>query len=942
MNKLFNKISSKFSVTTIIYLGLGSMIISIVAIISVFLYASSTIEQSESTMNSILELEKQNKSILHNIQRVSDIEMSLLLAKNKEELDSLDEKMSENITAISKINLQTSEKNIEKYNKALNEITVALDIHLQMQVDMYELVYSLRHYEDENFNDLLKIEREILFIRNYIDDVSGKIKLQNKRNNRKLTHELKNAVYDENEMTPKIIKVLVGSQERVSTDINDLQKSILSLTAIAREISLAPNRDVINDLKTNKVLQSRNFLEKKISKLRESLKSNEYLSKTISKIVNPLIKINELEDSLIVLKEFTFLQREKLNQLIVDRNKINLTIVNNLEILSNIAKQINTDVIQSFHITSKNTIYMIIIIVLCVTFFLITFGLTLLSRVNKPLRHITQSIQNISQEHNNLHENISVEFDDEYKKLVDAFNKMTSSLSKNIEKLNIRDKEISMMNQELETRVKKRTHQLSVKTQEISNLLDNAGEGFLSFNKDFVILDEYSKECENLIGKDFKSQSIIDVLYKNYEEKKDFYQQTLLDALSFKETIIRNSFLKLLPKEIEFNKKILQIEYKILQNDNYMLILNDISDKKALELKIVQEQEILKMIVSIVSDSTLFFETRDDFIAFSKDMSMLSNSHTTSLKTLSEVYRAVHTFKGIFSQFFMHNIVTSLHEMETQISHFLKVQEASCRLSEIINKSILIENFDKDLEIIKNILGEKYFDETMMLKINEESIIKLENKISSYCNFDKVHSLNYEDILKDTHKLRDKPFLDLLSGYPKMCMDLAKKLNKQIYPFEVIGDKKITVSEEYKPFSKSLIHVFRNMIDHGIEDIDTRVCNNKDEKGTIVCSFTLVDNYLNIMVCDDGGGIDLEAIKNKAVQNNLFTEKEIRAMSNKDIFELIFHESFSTKEEVSETSGRGIGLYAVKSELDKIQGTLEISTVFGNGTTFIFKLPWYY
>lgn len=178
-----------------------------------------------------------------------------------------------------------------------------------------------------------------------------------------------------------------------------------------------------------------------------------------------------------------------------------------------------------------------------------------------------------------------------------------------------------------------------------------------------------------------------------------------------------------------------------------------------------------------------------------------------------------------------------------------------------------------------------------------------------------------------------------MTPYVSLCQNLATSLGKEIYEFEIMGDDEAVIGDTYKPFIKSLIHVFRNSVDHGLEDPETRVENGKDEVGTISCSFSQENNKFEIIVSDDGAGINKEMVLKKALEEGIVTEDKVDSLSDSEIYYFIFSENFSTKEEVTDISGRGVGMNAVKVEIEKLGGTIEISTQENVGTSFTFSVP---
>jgi len=141
------------------------------------------------------------------------------------------------------------------------------------------------------------------------------------------------------------------------------------------------------------------------------------------------------------------------------------------------------------------------------------------------------------------------------------------------------------------------------------------------------------------------------------------------------------------------------------------------------------------------------------------------------------------------------------------------------------------------------------------------------------------------------------------------------------------------------PFCKSLVHVFRNCIDHGIEDADSRLAAGKHESGRIHCRIERSGARLHLSISDDGRGIDPEQIRVKAVERGLITAETATRLSEAEVLRLIFTDRLSTREQVTEVSGRGIGLGACLRELEHVGGTVEVVSTPGAGSAFCFSLP---
>ncbi len=501
------------------------------------------------------------------------------------------------------------------------------------------------------------------------------------------------------------------------------------------------------------------------------------------------------------------------------------------------------------------------------------------------------------------------------------------------------EKQIEGFNKDLQEKVENRTNDLTKKTNKITDLLNNAAQGFLSFEKDFLIDDEYSLECEYLLGKDLKNKDITEFLFGNKIDKISFFKETIIDVLKEENELTSSLLLSLLVSEIIINKRAVLIDYKKLSDNKIMMILTNITDKKKLQTKLKKEQSILKMIVTIVSDSIQFYETKENFEEFCKDSILYINSKHTPKENTNTLSASLHTFKGLFAQLYMKNSVKKLHEFESKLSDFSEKKKNNNDLIKLIESLDLITCMNEDLEIITDTLGDKFLKEHSYIKIDENLINKLEDKILSISLLDTDQKHECEEILYDIKKIKNKSLHYHLSIYQKLCYQLCLSLNKSIYPFEISGESNIFVPDNFKPFINSLVHVFRNACDHGLETKEIRVALNKDEKGKISCAFKKTKKNLCIEISDDGKGIDINSLKDKILETKLSTKEKLDVLSKDEMLNFIFDSNFTTNVSVTQISGRGIGLSSVKLELEKLNGTVLIKTEVNEGTSFIFKLP---
>jgi two-component system chemotaxis sensor kinase CheA len=187
-------------------------------------------------------------------------------------------------------------------------------------------------------------------------------------------------------------------------------------------------------------------------------------------------------------------------------------------------------------------------------------------------------------------------------------------------------------------------------------------------------------------------------------------------------------------------------------------------------------------------------------------------------------------------------------------------------------------------------------------------------------------------------KVRMVPIESVVAKFPRMIRDLDRKLGKRMQLVMTGEDTELdrTVVDQ---IGDPLQHLLRNSADHGLEDNATRVAKGKPEVGTIFLNAFQEGNNVIIQVGDDGNGIDVEAVRNKAIERGVITPEQAESMTQKEIVNLLFLPSFSMAKKITDISGRGVGLDVVKSGIESLGGDVEVKTELGEGTTFTVRLP---
>ncbi|MBT2573337.1 chemotaxis protein CheA [Bacillus sp. ISL-51] len=186
--------------------------------------------------------------------------------------------------------------------------------------------------------------------------------------------------------------------------------------------------------------------------------------------------------------------------------------------------------------------------------------------------------------------------------------------------------------------------------------------------------------------------------------------------------------------------------------------------------------------------------------------------------------------------------------------------------------------------------------------------------------------------------MRMVPVETVFNRFPRMIRQLQKELNKKI-ELSIIGAETELDRTVIDEIGDPLVHLIRNSIDHGIESPEVRVSKGKSESGQVVLKAYHSGNHVFIEVEDDGAGLNRKKILEKALERNVITDREAETLEDNEIYELIFAPGFSTADQISDISGRGVGLDVVKNKLESLGGSVSVKSAEGQGSLFSIQLP---
>ena len=195
-----------------------------------------------------------------------------------------------------------------------------------------------------------------------------------------------------------------------------------------------------------------------------------------------------------------------------------------------------------------------------------------------------------------------------------------------------------------------------------------------------------------------------------------------------------------------------------------------------------------------------------------------------------------------------------------------------------------------------------------------------------------------DELHKCVLKIRMVPVEQLFRRFPRVVRDVAKLCGKDI-ALEVAGEHTDLDKSILDALAEPLTHLVRNAVDHGIEPASERLGAGKPARGTVSLNAYHQGTQVVIEVRDDGRGIDLDLIREQAVRNALIKQEDAERLTEPDLLNLIFEPGFSTATEVTEVSGRGVGMDVVRTVLDRLKGTVNVTSVKGKGTSILLRVP---
>lgn len=524
-------------------------------------------------------------------------------------------------------------------------------------------------------------------------------------------------------------------------------------------------------------------------------------------------------------------------------------------------------------------------------------------RISKPITELTAAAESLAG--GNREVRVNIQSGDELQILGASFNKM-------VEDLDASYRELEQLNRNLELKVQERTAELARKNRDMRLVLDNVDQGFITLSRDGTMAAERSAVVDRWFGTFDTTVPFWEYVGRSARgfnlEFRLAWEQLIEDVLPMEVSIDQ------LPRQFSVLQRTYNLRYLPFIRENelegMLVVVADISERLAKEREDAEQSELMQGFKRLMLD-------RSGFTNFLKDSTEAVQSicHESSITDLSQLKRTLHTLKG--NAAFMGLVVVAriCHALEEQLA------EAGVLMEETVEE--LAARWGAITEHIQSFAGSA---KQRVIEVPESEYAALLSRL--------YQSGTQTEVLSELLAWQLEPVSRAFERLGEQAKALAKRFAKGDLRVDIQSNGIRLDPDTWHPFFSELAHVVRNAIDHGIEAPEERRALAKPESGTLTFKAHATANTLTFEFGDDGRGIDWAAIGQKA------SELGLPHGNPDELLQALLHEGLSTRQQVTDISGRGVGMVALKRRIDAMGGQLSVQTVRGCGTNWTVTFPW--
>lgn len=493
--------------------------------------------------------------------------------------------------------------------------------------------------------------------------------------------------------------------------------------------------------------------------------------------------------------------------------------------------------------------------------------------------------------------------DDELGALTDAFNEMLTGMQ-------ARDQELTQHRENLTELVEQRTAALQRRNEAMRLVLDNVEQGLATIEPDGTLSSERSRAFDDWFGEG--TGTFADRLAPGDEAARG--------ALTMAWEQVAEGFLPVevsidqMPRHIQAGGRRYSLDYKAIVDGTTLhgalLVVSDVTEQMERLRREAEQQEMISVFERVMRD-------RSGFIEFFKECEALVNDVVSGrIQDVQRAMRAVHTVKGNCGMFGIGSVAEVAHRLESQVVESGRLPDASQRVE-------LQNVWQAFAERVLRLAGDA---EEPLIEVAYDELQEIEQATLARMPYPKLGEL--------IHRVRLERGVVRGRRVASQAKDLARRLGKGGLEVEVNAGRDVRFeAERWAPFWSSFIHVLRNALDHGVELPEQRLAAGKPAQGRLRLSMVNDGEHLMIELGDDGRGVNWARVREKAM------ERGLPHASDQDLMSALFSDGLSTAETVSDVSGRGVGLSAVRDATRQLNGSIQVLSKANVGTTIRFRFP---
>lgn len=492
--------------------------------------------------------------------------------------------------------------------------------------------------------------------------------------------------------------------------------------------------------------------------------------------------------------------------------------------------------------------------------------------------------------------------------------------------------------------LEERNRLLRQENKKVSSLLNNMRQAVFAVKQDGTVVAPVSKHSFDLFGEEIVGKNLFDLLYKDFDKNSEMFsllKSAFISVFGENElqwSLMEDQFPETIQANLNNSERILKVSTRPMWDEHenlekIMYLIEDITEWTELNKKLeiqhslnVKRTEVLQEMISLSREK--IDDTIKKISIFCRELDQLVQKLSViDSENYSKIYSILHTIKGNSRILGLKNLATSAHETESHLTKLKSVIEISEHQRFI--KTSLRNFFDECtvyIDIYNDFFNTNFIPQNHLFAkdLFEKKLLELKERIPQDVYFELKNFLTYNA----SQKNKLETFLN------DIVIATASKFNKKIQ-LNFISDDFSLDEDIYSILENSLLHLVQNAIDHGIEDEKSRKELNKKIEGKIDVIIKQLPNEIEITIKDDGSGIDQNKLLKVASEKGILTNDA----NNDEILNLIFKPGITTKDNVSEISGRGMGLDGVLNQINQVKGRIKVASQPSVGTQIKLEIP---